>query len=104
MPELFLSWGFWYAVGGAVVVVAATLLIVILMTARGIEEEATRALEAARRVEENTAAIPTLSGARDTLERIRGHVDAVEEKTGALVGALGGDAGAREESPRGRQR
>lgn len=100
MPELFLSWGFWYAVGGAVVVIAATLLIVILMTARGIEKEAGRALEAARRVEENTGAIPALSGARDTLERIRGHVDAIAEKTGALGGAVGGDAGAPDRAPR----
>lgn len=100
MPELFLSWSFWYAVGGAVVVVAAALLVIILVTARGIEKEATRALEAARRVERNTEAIAALGGARDVLEGIRTHVDAIEAKTGALASALGGDAEAREPAER----
>lgn len=100
MPELFMSWGFWYAVGGAIVVIAAVLLIVILLTARGIEEEASRALEAARRVEENTSAVPALSGARDTLERIRAHVDGIREKTGTLAGAVGGGQGTAEEAPK----
>lgn len=93
MPELFLSWGFWYAVGGAIVVVAAALLITILLTARSIEKEATRALEACREIERNTTAIWGLSDARDTLEEIRGHADGVEEKTGLLAGILHGEAG-----------
>lgn len=91
MPEIFLSWGFWFAVGGALVAVAATLLVTILLAARGIEREATRALEACREVEANTRDVWELDGARDTLEEIRGHVDSLEAVTGELAGVLHGE-------------
>lgn len=93
MPEIFLSWGFWFAVGGALVAVAAALLVTILLVARGIEEEASRALEACREVEAATRAIWELDGARDTLEDVRGHVDSLERVTGRLAGALHGEEG-----------
>lgn len=96
MPDLFFEWGFWYLVGAAVVVVAAALLVTILLVARGIEREATRALEACREIEENTRAIWDLADARDTLEEIRGHVDAIEELTGHLSGVLQGGPRAEE--------
>lgn len=98
MPEIFLSWGFWFAVGGALVAVAAALLVTILLAARGIEEEAARALEAARAVEASTRPIWELDGARNTLEDLRGHVDSLEQVTGRLAGALHGEEdGARPE-------
>lgn len=97
MPELFLSWTFWFAVGGGLVAVAAALLVTILLVARGIEEEASRALEACREVEASTASVWELDGARDTLEDVRGHVDSLERVTGRLAATLHGekDDGAR---------
>lgn len=98
MPDIVSTWGFWFAVGGAVVVVAATLLITILVVARSIEEHAARALEAARDIEENTRSIRALADARDSLERIRATVEAVEEKSGRLLRTLhGAGGGARKE-------
>lgn len=94
MPDLFFEWSFWYLVGGAVVVVAAALLVTILLLARGIASEAVRALEACRVAERNVRAIRELAGARDTLEDIRDHADAVEATAGKLAGALHGEAGA----------
>lgn len=99
MPELFLSWGFWFAVGAGLVAVAAALLITILLTARGIEKEAARALEACRQVEANTDAVWDLDGARDTLEDVRGHVDSLETVTGRLAGALHGEEGGARPAP-----
>lgn len=90
IPELFTSWGFWYAVGAAVVVVAATLLIAILLVARSIAAHATRALEAARRIEENTKPIWALADALDTLVTIRRVAGSVAEKAGLLAGVLHG--------------
>lgn len=99
MPEIFLSWGFWFAVGGILVVVAAALLVTILLLARGIEEEAARALKACRAVEANTRSIWDLDGARNTLEDVRGHVDSLERVTGRLAGALHGEEGGTRTEP-----
>lgn len=89
----FASWTLWYLVGGAVVAVAALLLIAILLVARGIEREAERALEAARRIQENTGPIPALSGALETLLAIHHRTGAIAEKTEALAGILHGEPG-----------
>lgn len=99
MPEIFLSWGFWFTVGGALVAVAATLLVTILLVARGIEEEASRALEACRKVEARTGAVWDLDGARNTLEDVRGHVDSLEWVTGRLAGAFHGEEGGARRGP-----
>lgn len=93
MPAYVSTWGFWFAVGGAVVLVAATLLIVILLVARSIEKHATRALDAARRIEENTRPIWALAEARESLEAIRDTVEAVEEKSDLLLRTLHGAGG-----------
>lgn len=93
MPEIVGTWGFWFAVGGAVVLIAATLLIAILLVARGIEKEADRALDAARRVQANTRAIWALGDARDSVRGIRDHVEAIEEKSELLARTVHGGGG-----------
>lgn len=93
VPDLFLSWSFWYVVGGAVVVVAAVLLIAVLLLARGIAHHAERALTAVRRIERNTASIWGLADALETLEEIRDTGLRVAEKTDALAGLLHGEPG-----------
>lgn len=92
MPELFASWGFWYAVGGAIVVVAAALLIAILLVARGIEKEAARALAAGARIRDHTDALFLLGGALEALETLRDRAAAVEEKTALLGRTVHGEA------------
>lgn len=94
MPELFMNWGFWYAVGIAIVLVAATLLIAILLAARGIEREAVRALAALQAIEGNTRAIWNLAGALEGLEKVRDLGGAVEAKAAHLAAALHGETGA----------
>ena len=97
MPEIFGSWLFWYAVGGAIVLAAAILLIAILVVARGIEKEAGRALAAAREIEANTKVIWRLGEARDAVETIRDAAEAIAAKGEFLLSALHGEAGARRE-------
>lgn len=104
IPEIFLSWGFWYAVGGAVVAVAAALLVTILLVARGIETEAQRALAAAREIEANTRAIWGLAGALDALESIHRRARGVAGATARLAALLAGAAGGPEGGGRGRER
>lgn len=87
VPSLFVSWGFWYAVGAALVVVAALLLIGILLVARGIESEAERALAAGARIQENTRALWALAGARDKVAAIQRAVRSVTLKTAGLATA-----------------
>ena len=93
MPELFTHWSFWYWVGGAIVAIAAILLIAILIVARSIAREAERALDAARRIQENTAPIPGLAGALEVLVDIHDVAGAVEAKTRLLAGVLHGEPG-----------
>lgn len=100
MPDVVGTWGFWFTVGAVVVVVAAGLLITILLVARGIEKEARRALDAARRIEENTLPIWALGGARDTLKAIRSHVESVEGKAGILARTVHGTGGSTQEVER----
>lgn len=88
VPSLFLSWGFWYAVGIALVVVAALLLIGILLVARGIETEAERALSAGARIQDDTQALWALAGARDEVAATQRAVRSITEKTGALADAV----------------
>lgn len=91
MPELFASWAFWYAVGGAIVLVAAALLVTILIVARGIEKEAARALAAGVTIRENTDALSLLGGALEKLEALRARAETVEQKTALLAGAVHGE-------------
>lgn len=100
MDAIEFGWAFWFVVGGAVTVVAATLLIAILLVTRGIEREAERALDAARRIRENTKPIWLLDTARDVLMRVRDSVEAMEQKAKTLAGTVH-DAGgsARREEP-----
>lgn len=88
MPEIFLSWGFWFAVGAAIVVIAATVVIAILLVARGIEREAARALAAAREVETVTQPLWALAGALAKLETVLHRAVAIAGKTGMLADAV----------------
>lgn len=99
MSDLLLSWGFWYAVGGAIVAIAAALLIAILVVARGIEKEAGRVLAAVRRIEANTRILWQLGPARQAMERIRRAAEGIAEKTEALAGAVHGESGRKEVAP-----
>lgn len=92
VPEIFSSWGFWFAIGAAVVVIAAAVVITILVVARGIEKEAARALAAGARVKENTDAIFALGGALDGLEAIRVAAGEVEKKAAHLARAVHGES------------
>lgn len=92
MPEIFSSWGFWFAVGSAVVVIAASVVITILLVARGIEKEAGRALAAGARVKENTDAIFALGGALEGLKAIRLAAGEVEKKAAHLARAVHGES------------
>lgn len=92
MPDLLISWTFWYWVGGAVVAIAAGLLIAILLVARGIEREAQRALEAVRAIDTGTRAIWTLADAVDELRRIRGDAESIEGRVRHLADAVQGAA------------
>lgn len=88
IPDLFVSWGFWYAVGAALVVVAALLLIGILLVARGIESEAERALAAGARIQDHTKALFALAGARDQVAAIQRAVRSTTLKTAGLAAAV----------------
>lgn len=93
IPELFTRWGFWYAVGAAVIVIAATLLVAIVLVARSIDREARRALEAVRRIRENTEAVWALQPVLRDVEAIHRHAQAVAETTEELAGAVHGAPG-----------
>lgn len=88
MPEMFTSWTLWYVVGAAIVAIAAAVVITILLVARGIEEQAARALTAGARVKANTDAIFALGGALEGLETVRDVAGRVEAKAAHLANAV----------------
>lgn len=77
------DWILWWAIGAAVVLIAAGLLIWILLVARGIEKQAVRAREAARRLKVATDPAWTLIGAVHALEDVRSSVESIEPPEGA---------------------
>lgn len=90
--ELWAAWRMWIVVATAVVLLAAGLLITILLTARRILVEAVRALHAVDVIQKNTQPIWALQTTNDVAERILKTVESIEQKGGALVSALDGQA------------
>lgn len=88
--ELWATWRLWMAVAVVVVLVAAGLLIVIWMTARGIRQEALRALAAVQAIQNNTQSIWALQATNDVASHMADTVEAIQAKGGALVQALEG--------------
>ena len=93
--ELWASWRMWMVVATVVVLLAAGLLITILITARGILNEAVRALNAVETIRKNTQPIWELQTTNEVAERILKTVEAIETKGGALVRALDGQTAKR---------
>jgi hypothetical protein len=88
--ELWAAWRMWIIVATVVVLLAAGLLITILVTARRILAEAVRALNAVETIRKNTQPIWALQTTNQVAEQILQTVEAIEQKGGALVGALEG--------------
>jgi hypothetical protein len=90
--ELWAQWRLWMVVATVVVLLAAGLLIAILLTARRILSEALRALRAVDVIRANTQPIWALQTTNEVAERILATVESIEQKGGALVSALEGQA------------
>jgi hypothetical protein len=90
--ELWAQWRLWMVVATVVVLLAAGLLIAILLTARRILSEALRALRAVDVIRANTQPIWALQTTNEVGERILATVESIEQKGGALVSALEGQA------------
>lgn len=86
--ELWAAWRLWTAVAAIVVVIAAGLLITIWLTARQILADAVRALNAVDAIRANTLPIWGLQDTNTVADDILHTVKAIEEKGGALAGAL----------------
>jgi len=94
--ELWAAWRMWIVVATVVVLLAAGLLVTILLTARRILAEAVRALNAVDVIKQNTQPIWELQTTNDVAERILKTVESIEQKGGALVNALEGQAAKRQ--------
>ena len=88
--DLWAAWRMWILVATVVVLLAAGLLITILVTARRILAEAVRALHAVEAIRTNTQPVWELKTTNQVAEQILQTVEAIEQKGGALVGALEG--------------
>lgn len=88
--ELWSAWRLWMGVAAVVVLLAASLLIAIWLTARSILANAVRALNAAEGIRANTQPIWALEETNAVAEEILETVQAIEQKGGALAGALTG--------------
>ena len=88
--DLWAAWRLWMGVAAAIVVVAASLLVTIWLSARGILNEALRALAAAETIRKNTQCVWALQTTNEVAERIAETVEDIQRKGGALVAALEG--------------
>lgn len=88
--DLFRLWSVWLVIGGAVVVVAAALLVTIWLTARGIEREARRALDAVERIGAATRPIWALDDTNRTADELLVAARDLEVHGAAIASALGG--------------
>ncbi len=86
--ELWAAWRLWMGVAVVVVLIAASLLVVIWLTARKILADAVRALTAAHAIREQTQAIWALETTNVVAEDILANVQAIEQKSTRLAGAL----------------
>ena len=92
---LWASWQLWMGVAALIIVVAAALLILIWRSARGIHTEAVRALRAGERIRTGTMSIWALETTNEVAASLLTTVQQIEQKGGALAGALESHAGAR---------
>jgi hypothetical protein len=88
--DLWAAWRLWMVVAGMIVLVAAALLVVIWTTARGIRQEALRALAAVEAIQKNTQSIWALQATNDVAAHMADTVEAIQQKGSALVEALAG--------------
>ena len=88
--ELFRFWYLWLAIGGVIVVIAAALLVAIWLTARGIENEARRALLAVERIRTSTQPIWALDSTNQVADELLAAARDLEAHGGMIVSALGG--------------
>ena len=86
--ELWAAWRLWIVVATVVVLLAAGLLLTILVTARRLLAEAVRALHAVETIRAYTQPVWELNATNQVAEQILQTVEAIEQKGGALVGAL----------------
>lgn len=93
--ELWAAWRMWIIVATVIVLLAAGLLITILVTARRILAEAVRALNAVETIRKNTQPIWALQTTNQVAEQILQTVEAIEQKSGALVRTLEGQTANR---------
>ena len=90
--DLWAAWRMWIIVATVVVLLAAGLLISILVTARRILTEAVRTLNAVESIRKNTQPVWELQTTNQVAQQILQTVEAIEQKGGALVRALEGQA------------
>ncbi|MEO7132724.1 MAG: hypothetical protein ABI024_00750 [Vicinamibacterales bacterium] len=88
--DLWAAWRIWMGVATLVILIAAGLLITIWITARKILSNAVRALHAVEAIRQNTEPIWGLQHTNTVAEDILKTVQAIEQKGGALAGALSG--------------
>ena len=93
--ELLVTWRLWVGVAVVIILIAAVLLIVIWRVARGIHDEAVRALTAAERIRVNTMPIWALTTTNEVAAGLLQTVLHIEQNGGALAAALESHAGAR---------
>lgn len=88
--DLWTAWRIWMGVATLVILLAAGLLITIWLAARKILMDAGRALNAVEAIRQNTLPIWGLQQTNVVAEDILQTVRAIEQKGGALAGALSG--------------
>ncbi|HEU4650848.1 MAG TPA: hypothetical protein VFS49_05480 [Croceibacterium sp.] len=88
--DLWTAWRIWMGVATLVILLAAGLLITIWLAARKILMDAGRALNAVEAIRQNTLPIWGLQQTNVVAADILHTVRAIEQKGGALAGALAG--------------
>jgi hypothetical protein len=93
--ELWSRWYLFLALGGAIVGVVAALLVAILVTARRIEQAATRCLAAVRQIADRTVAIWELDSTNAVAWELRELARTVRRRAEEIAQALQAPAGPR---------
>lgn len=91
---LWTSWWLWVGFASVLILVAAGLLILIAVVARGILEEALRALAAGERIRRDTLPIWALQTSNEVAADLLDTVQSIEHGASALAEALEAHAGA----------
>ena len=93
--ELLSRWYLILGIAGVLVVVVAALLITILVTARRIEQAATRSLLAVRKIVENTSVIWELDTTNAVAWQLREGARSIRQHAEEIAQALQAPAGPR---------